>query len=67
MFSLCYCFLHTHLVLADMKSRKKVSKKAAKLKLKKRKLINEAGLDKSTKVNEGFSGNNNQGIIDGMI
>lgn len=50
-----------------MKSRKKVSKKAAKLKLKKRKLINEAGLYKSTEVNEGFSGNNNQGIIDGMI
>ncbi|KAJ0984415.1 hypothetical protein J5N97_002771 [Dioscorea zingiberensis] len=41
----------------DKKYRKEGSNKAVKLKLKKRKLIDEASLDKSTKVNGGFSGN----------
>ena len=54
------------LVLADKKSRKAVSKKATKLKLKKRKLTNEADPDKSTEVSEGFSGNNH-GSIEGMV
>ncbi|KAM0933984.1 putative ribosomal RNA-processing protein [Dioscorea sansibarensis] len=48
----------------DKKSRKAVNKKATKLKLKKRKLTNEADPDKSTEVSEGFSGSNHGSIED---
>lgn len=54
------------MVLTDKKPRKEVSKKAAKLKLKRRKLINEADPDKSTEVSKGLS-KNDHGSIEGMI